>query len=91
MQLQEKQMLETVRRSFHGLIYTIYLYSCFIYKQISIFFYSAVTVIVLLLESTAVILVLAKNALTDLNIKVEFVRQENKLNLVIHLHLLPRL
>lgn len=57
----------------------------------SSFFSLAVTVIVLLLESTVVILVLAKDALTGLNTKIQFLRQEDKLNCVTHLHLLPRL
>lgn len=46
--------------------------------------------IALLLESTVLNLVLAKGALTDLNMKIQFLKYDNKLNPVIHLHLLPR-
>lgn len=59
--------------------------------RVNVTYLIAVTVTVLLLEFIALNLVLAKGALIDLNMKIQFLRLDNRLNPGIHSHLLQRL
>lgn len=79
-------MFEAVSRSS---IFTNYVMQLPLYLFVICF--SAVTVTALLLGSIVWSLVLAKSALTDLNMRIQFLRHGKKLNLGTHLHLLLKL